>query len=105
MLTNTYNTTFTNCSPQSKMTTAIPREMRAVVFKGVGKVALENRPVPVIKDPKDIIVKVLYTALCGRQAVPVDMLDHAYNIPVNYMSFEVINPLPQASSWAMNLPA
>jgi threonine dehydrogenase-like Zn-dependent dehydrogenase len=40
--------------------------MRAVVFKGPLKVALEERPVPKIQDPKDIIVKVEYTALCGR---------------------------------------
>jgi D-arabinose 1-dehydrogenase-like Zn-dependent alcohol dehydrogenase len=40
--------------------------MRAVVFKDVKKVELEDRPVPTIQDPKDIIVKVQYTALCGR---------------------------------------
>jgi threonine dehydrogenase-like Zn-dependent dehydrogenase len=40
--------------------------MKAVVFKDVRKVALEDRPMPVIQDPKDIIVKVQYTALCGR---------------------------------------
>jgi len=40
--------------------------MRAVVFKGPHKVAIEDRPVPKIKDPGDIIVKVDFTALCGR---------------------------------------
>lgn len=40
--------------------------MQAVVFKGPLKVALEQRPVPKIKEPSDIIVKVRYTALCGR---------------------------------------
>lgn len=40
--------------------------MRAVVFKGPGKVVLEDRPIPKIQDPTDIIVKVNYTALCGR---------------------------------------
>jgi threonine dehydrogenase-like Zn-dependent dehydrogenase len=40
--------------------------MKAVVFKGPYKVALEDRPVPKITDPTDIIVKVEYTALCGR---------------------------------------
>lgn len=43
-----------------------PNTMRAVVFKGVGKVEVEERPVPKIQDPRDIIVKVRYTALCGR---------------------------------------
>lgn len=57
--------------------------MKAVVFKGPGKVAVEDRPVPKIKDQTDVIVKVdkvfmllrcitvtttniLQTALCGR---------------------------------------
>lgn len=32
--------------------------MKAVVFKGPGKVVVEERPIPKIKDPGDIIVKV-----------------------------------------------
>ncbi len=40
--------------------------MRAVVFKGPYKIAVEERPLPKIQDPQDIIVKVDYTALCGR---------------------------------------
>lgn len=40
--------------------------MKAVVFKAPYEVAVEDRPVPKIKDPQDIIVKVKYTALCGR---------------------------------------
>jgi threonine dehydrogenase-like Zn-dependent dehydrogenase len=40
--------------------------MRAVVFKGPYKVELEDRPIPKVKEPTDIIVKVKYTALCGR---------------------------------------
>jgi threonine dehydrogenase-like Zn-dependent dehydrogenase len=32
--------------------------MKAVVFKGPGKVVIEDRPVPKIKDQTDIIVKV-----------------------------------------------
>ncbi|KAI0389472.1 GroES-like protein [Xylariaceae sp. FL0594] len=41
--------------------------MRAVVLKGVKEVAVEKRPVPIIQDPKDIILKVRYTALCGSE--------------------------------------
>ena len=41
--------------------------MRAVVFKGTEQVAIEDRPVPKIKDPTDIIIKVHYTALCGSE--------------------------------------
>ena len=40
--------------------------MRAVIFKGVKEVAVEERRRPTIQDPGDIIVKVRYTALCGR---------------------------------------
>ncbi len=41
--------------------------MRAVVFKGKEHVEIEEKPVPKIKDPTDIIVKVRYTALCGSE--------------------------------------
>ncbi len=41
--------------------------MRAVVFKGPHKIAIEDRPVPKIQDPTDIIVKVIYSALCGSE--------------------------------------
>ena len=40
--------------------------MQAVVFQGPLKVTLEQRPVPQIEEPTDVIVKVRYTALCGR---------------------------------------
>jgi threonine dehydrogenase-like Zn-dependent dehydrogenase len=32
--------------------------MKAVVFKGPGKVVIEDRPIPKIKEPTDIIVRV-----------------------------------------------
>lgn len=41
--------------------------MKAVIFKAPHKVAIEDRPIPKIKDPTDIIVKVINSALCGRQ--------------------------------------
>ncbi|KAH8722514.1 chaperonin 10-like protein [Phaeosphaeriaceae sp. PMI808] len=41
--------------------------MRAVVFKGPGKVVIENRPLPKVQDPTDIVVKVDKTALCGSE--------------------------------------
>ncbi|KAL1971087.1 hypothetical protein VTN77DRAFT_38 [Rasamsonia byssochlamydoides] len=46
---------------------ATPETMRAVVFHGPYKVAVEERPVPKIQDPTDIIVKVKYAALCGSE--------------------------------------
>ena len=40
--------------------------MKAVIFKEPRVVVVEDRPLPKIKEPTDIIVKVIYTALCGR---------------------------------------
>lgn len=40
--------------------------MQAVVFKGKLQVKVEQRHIPKIEDAEDIIVKVGYTALCGR---------------------------------------
>ncbi|KAJ5789696.1 Alcohol dehydrogenase superfamily zinc-type [Penicillium psychrosexuale] len=39
----------------------------AVVFHGPYKVAVEQRPIPKVQDPEDVIVKVGYTALCGSE--------------------------------------
>jgi len=41
--------------------------MKAVIFKEPHKVAVEDRPIPKIKEPSDIIVKVIYSALCGSE--------------------------------------
>lgn len=41
--------------------------MRSVVFHGPYKVAVEERPIPKIVDPGDVILKVSYTALCGSE--------------------------------------
>ncbi|KAL5113272.1 hypothetical protein ACEQ8H_008864 [Pleosporales sp. CAS-2024a] len=41
--------------------------MKAVVFKGPGKIVIEDRPLPKIKHQTDIIVKVDKTALCGSE--------------------------------------
>lgn len=40
--------------------------MKAVVFRGTLDVRVEDRPIPKIVDPTDMIVKVRYSALCGR---------------------------------------
>ena len=41
--------------------------MKAVVFDGPQKVSVIDRPVPKIQEPGDMIVKVIYTALCGSE--------------------------------------
>ncbi|MEZ0226925.1 MAG: zinc-dependent alcohol dehydrogenase family protein [Alphaproteobacteria bacterium] len=39
--------------------------MKALVYQGPGKKALEDRPTPVIKDATDAIVKISKTTICG----------------------------------------
>lgn len=39
--------------------------MKAVVYKGNGKIALEERPIPTIKEPTDVIVKVTCSTICS----------------------------------------
>lgn len=39
--------------------------MRALVYNGPGKKALEDRPVPTLKSPSDAIVRVTKTTICG----------------------------------------
>jgi len=81
--------------------------MKAVVFKGPLKVEIEERPIPKIQDPKDVILKVEYSALCGRYVTwftetKVHMLS-ANDFPVvSYMSSAGISPVPRGLSWATN---
>ncbi|KAJ5808130.1 hypothetical protein N7474_009399 [Penicillium riverlandense] len=46
---------------------AAQETMQAVVFHGPYKVAVERRPIPKVRDPEDIVIKVGYTALCGSE--------------------------------------
>ena len=46
---------------------ATPKTMKAVVFDGPGRVSVQERPVPQLQSPKDVIVKVETTALCGSE--------------------------------------
>ncbi len=39
--------------------------MKAFIYQGPGKKALESRPIPVIKEPTDAIVKLIKTTICG----------------------------------------
>ncbi|OBS26037.1 hypothetical protein FPOA_06567 [Fusarium poae] len=45
----------------------VSKTMKAVVFNGPFDVSVEERPIPEIRDPRDIIVKVNMTALCGSE--------------------------------------
>lgn len=62
--------------------------MKAVVYKGNGRIALEERPEPEIKDERDAIVKVTLTTICSSdihikhgavpRAVPGTILGHEF---------------------------
>src|SRR5215472_993870 len=41
------------------------RAMKAFVYQGPGKKALEERPMPTIKAPTDAVVKISKTTICG----------------------------------------
>ena len=43
----------------------LPTSMKAVVCKAPFEVVVEQRPVPKILDPRDAILKVLISGLCG----------------------------------------
>lgn len=51
------------------MATQKQSTMKAVIFHGPYKIAVEERPVPQILDDTDVIVKATYTALCGRYMI------------------------------------
>ncbi|OAA44902.1 Alcohol dehydrogenase superfamily, zinc-type [Metarhizium rileyi] len=46
---------------------SLPLTMRAVVFDGPRRVAVRDRPVPQLKDSKDVIIRVQASALCGSE--------------------------------------
>jgi NADPH:quinone reductase-like Zn-dependent oxidoreductase len=56
--------------------------MRAAVFKEVGKIVVEDRPIPQIASPEDAIVKVKLAGVCGsdlhwyrgHQKIPADFI-------------------------------
>jgi len=51
--------------PKSELLTAVPHIMKALVYQGPGKKALENCPMPIITAPTDAIVKIIKTTICG----------------------------------------
>lgn len=41
--------------------------MKAVVFKDVRSIVVEDRPIPACENPTDIVIKIFVTALCGSE--------------------------------------
>ena len=62
--------------------------MKAVVYKGNGRIALEERPKPALLDERDAIVEVTLTTICSSdlhikhgavpRAVPGTILGHEF---------------------------
>jgi hypothetical protein len=83
--------------------------MRAVVFHGPYTVAVEDRPLPTIQDPLDIIVKVKYAALCGRQGYQIIGLLRLHKLltrdvqPVSSTCFAATSLAKLVSSWDTSL--
>jgi threonine dehydrogenase-like Zn-dependent dehydrogenase len=50
--------------------------MKAVIIKGLKDVAVEDRPIPSIQSPTDIVVKTHVSGLCGERVFPLS----AYNV-------------------------
>ena len=48
-----------------KQKTKTPTVMKALVYQGPGKKALEERPMPAISAPTDAVVKITKTTICG----------------------------------------
>ncbi len=46
---------------------SLPETMKAAVFRGPHNIVIEDKPVPQIQDPRDIIIKVKCTGLCGSE--------------------------------------
>lgn len=65
-----------------------PQAMKAVVFHGINDIRMEERPVPVIQNPKDAIVRVIRSTICTSdlhirngavpRAVPGIILGHEF---------------------------
>ena len=51
-------------------------KMKALVFKDVGKLVLEERPVPHVKDPDDVVLKVRKVGICGSDVKIIEGKHH-----------------------------
>ena len=58
-------------------------KMLAAVFKGNGVMALEERNVPVIKEPDQVILKVIACGICGSDL-------HALHVPDRTLRRELL---------------
>jgi len=50
--------------------------MKALVMKEVGKLVLEDRPIPQVKEPDDILLKIKAIGICGSDVKIVEGKHH-----------------------------
>src|SRR5512138_2444890 len=50
--------------------------MKALVFKGVGNLVLEQRPIPQVKEPDDVLLKVINVGICGSDVKIIEGKHH-----------------------------
>jgi len=51
-------------------------KMKAIVFKDVGNLVLEDRPIPHVKDPDDVLLKIRAVGICGSDVKIVEGKHH-----------------------------
>ena len=51
-------------------------KMRAIVFKDVGQLVLQERPIPHVKEPDDVLLKVRSVGICGSDIKIVEGKHH-----------------------------
>jgi (R,R)-butanediol dehydrogenase/meso-butanediol dehydrogenase/diacetyl reductase len=51
-------------------------KMRAIVFKDVGKLVMEEIPIPHVKDPDDVVIKIKAVGICGSDVKIVEGKHH-----------------------------
>ena len=50
--------------------------MKALVMKDVGKVVMEDRPMPHVVDPDDVVLKIKAVGICGSDIKIVEGKHH-----------------------------
>ncbi len=51
-------------------------KMKAYVFKDVGKLVFEEKPIPHVKDPDDVLLKVKAVGICGSDLKIIEGKHH-----------------------------
>ena len=75
--------------------------MKALAYKGLGKIALEDRPVPTIKLPNQVLVKVIACGICGTD---VKILEGKHAVGTNaVLGHEFVGKVIEIGSGIMAL--